>query len=204
MKKLILKTAFITVGILLILAISVFGLTSLWAPAAMMDFTASLGLTSISGDYAYQEYERSGSLSCLSRAFLTAADAGHYGTAEKRFTLLYEDETFDAFCTAQDSLNPVEGTEVTYKSYLCAQAARVKYRLSKTEEEDLAVCTFAFAETAQNFPTANPVIMLAVEAAGREDTEFCVLLLDELEKQSFEQNEDYHNIVKILRGNANE
>ena len=56
MRKIIFKTIFITLGIVLILAISAFGILSFAAPKTMMQFAASLGLDAISGDYAYQEY----------------------------------------------------------------------------------------------------------------------------------------------------
>ena len=50
MRKIIFKTIFITLGIVLILAISAFGILSFAAPKAMMNFSASLGLDAISGD----------------------------------------------------------------------------------------------------------------------------------------------------------
>ena len=67
MRKLVLKTALLTLGVLLVLAVAVFGVLSLCAPALVCDFTASLGMETVSADYAYQEYQRSGSLSYLAR-----------------------------------------------------------------------------------------------------------------------------------------
>ena len=52
MKKLILKTAFITLGVTIVLAFAVFGIVSLVAPAQMMELTLSLGLDRIGAVYA--------------------------------------------------------------------------------------------------------------------------------------------------------
>lgn len=76
MKKLILKTAFITLGVTIVLAFAVFGIVSLVAPAQMMELTLSLGLERIGADYAYQEYERSGDTVYLARAFEICATEG--------------------------------------------------------------------------------------------------------------------------------
>ncbi len=121
MKKIILKTALITFGVTVILAIAVFGITSFCAPSAMMNFTASLGMESISGDYAYQEYERSGNLECLSRSFIIAAEKKDNRTANDRFTVLYgEDgserrEEFEAFCIAYKVENEPEGVQTNFR-----------------------------------------------------------------------------------------
>ena len=70
MRKIILKTALITLGVVIVLAVAAFGIASLCVPAAMSDLTYSLGMEAISSDYAFQEYERSGSLAYLSRSSL--------------------------------------------------------------------------------------------------------------------------------------
>lgn len=79
MKKTITRTALITLGITLIVAIAVFGIVSFCLPSVMMDFTASLGMKSLSGDYAFQEYERSGNIDCLVRSFVIAAEKRRRG-----------------------------------------------------------------------------------------------------------------------------
>ena len=98
MKKLILKTIFITCGIALMLLFAVFGIVSLWAPSAMMNFTASLGMETVSGDYAFQEYERSGNISCLARSFLIASRHKDDRNADQRFEILFGLEGFGEFC----------------------------------------------------------------------------------------------------------
>ena len=65
MKKIIVRTALITLGITLIMAIAVFGIVSFCFPASMMEFTASLGMKNLSGDYAYLYFAGWGFLFCF-------------------------------------------------------------------------------------------------------------------------------------------
>lgn len=204
MKKLIFKTILITCAISLTLIFTVFGVLSFWAPAAMMKFSASLGMESVSGDYAFQEYERSGSVSCLARSFVIAAKHEKDRTAEKRFDLLYENEGLRAFCAEQDSLNLGEDVPAhSYYDFLCGQGACVKYRLASGEIEKGIACAFAVAETEDSFPAGNPSITLAVYLVKSEDKEGARILLEELQKRSFStENGHYDNITAFLGGNV--
>lgn len=207
MKKLILKTAIVTFVVTVILAVAAFGVASFIAPATMMRFTASLGLESVSGDYAYQEYERSGDLSYLARAFLIAAEKDSDKKANERFDVLYGEEgserreAFSAFCaeyTVDDSSLPESARGLQYRMYLCGKAAVVKYRLAQSAETKGAVCDFAVSETDKAFPAGNPVVALAICAASSEDGAFCALLLEKISAAGFDQSGEYNDIVTIL------
>lgn len=206
MKKLIIKTAFITLGVTLILAIAAFGIVSLCAPAVMMDLTASLGMTDISGDYAYQEYERSREISYLARSFEIAAEREDDVKAQQRFGQLYKHEAFSEYCVSRDEQALPDGIPaLSYRGYVCGLAACVEYRLARTDEARDETIAFAVSETDASFPMGNPVIALAVTAAEAEDAAFCGMLLETLERESFDaENTDYQNIVKILEVAANE
>ena len=208
MKKIIIKTALITLGIALVLAVAVFGIVSFCFPYVMIDFTASLGMKNLSGDYAYQEYERSGNVECLARSFVIAAEHGNDRTAEDRFVILYgEDasvarEKFDSYCASCEVDSSQAGNvEISMRSYILGLASRVRYRLAKTSEEKRQeVCAFAIRVTEQTFPQGNPVVYLAVEAIDKGDSAFCTLLLTELAEAGFEENADYQAIIKLLEG----
>ena len=62
MKKLVLKTALITFGAAVLLGVLILMILCFAAPKTMMDFTASMGMDGLSGNFAYSEYERSGDL----------------------------------------------------------------------------------------------------------------------------------------------
>ena len=138
MRKIVFKTIFITLGVVLILAISAFGILSFAAPKAMMSFTSSLGLDAISGDYAYQEYRRSGDIEYLARAFEIAAFEGRSDAAAERFEELYENEGFSDYCKAQDGVELGEDIpENNYRSYACSLGASALYAVAETDDEKL-------------------------------------------------------------------
>lgn len=196
------KTILLTLGVVVVLAISAFGVVSLLAPVAMMDFTASLGLEGISGDYAYQEYERSGDVAYLARSFIVSADLKNDRTAESRFERLYKHDDFDEYCDKQDEAVIVdeEFGAFSYRGYVCGLAARVRYRLAVTAEDERDVLKFAADETLQTFPQANPLIALTAEAVRANDVAFCTRLLDKMKSGGYVENEDYQAIVNILEG----
>lgn len=204
MKKLILKTILITCAVSVMLIFALFGVLSFWAPSVMMDFTASLGMETVSGDYAFQEYERSGSVSCLARSFVIASKHGKDKTAEKRFDLLYENENLSAFCTEQDGVDRGEGVPAhSYYDFLCGQGACVKYRLADSEIDKGIACAFAVEKTDESFPAGNPVIALAVYLVKAEDTDGARILAEEMQKKTFStENGHYENIIALLEVNS--
>ena len=208
MKKLVLKTSFITFGVTIILLVSVFGILSLFVPYEMSDFSLSIGLDTLSGDYAYQEYERSGSVRYLARSFEIASQGGSAQKAEHRFELLIEHEEFDSYCEKQDANSAQSSTtpHYRYRDYIYGRGACVKYRLAKTEAEMRRVCRFALDNTGESFRSGNPYVLLAIDAANKNDGSFCKILLEETDSSGmeFEQNSDYASIRKILEGCANE
>lgn len=200
MKKLILKTILITCAVSLMLVLALFGVLSFWAPSVMMDFTASLGMESVSGDYAYQEYERSGDIAYLARSFVVASKNGKDKTALKRFEILYENENLTAYCAEQDALELGEEVPAhSYYDFLCGQGACVKYRLAETDEEKQLACSFAVQETDESFPAGNPAIALAAYLIKAEDETGKRFLSEELKTKNFAaDNADYKNIIDLL------
>lgn len=194
MKKLILKTAIITFCIAVVLAICVFGVVSFCAPAVMMRFTASLGMENVSGDYAYQGYGQTQDIAYLARSFEIAARNQDDQVADGRFDELIAHEEFEAYCAEQS----VEGLEISYRDYIFASGVCVKYRLARTDEEKEEICELALQETARSFPSGNPALMLAVEAAQAEDGAVCHYLLEKLPLSEFEENDDYLYILTVL------
>ena len=184
MRKIIFKTIFITLGIVLILAISAFGILSFAAPKTMMQFAASLGLDAISGDYAYQEYRRSGDIDYLAYAFEVAAQEGRPDAAAERFEEFYENEGFTDYCKAQDETDLGEEIpKLKYRSYACSLGAEVSYAVAETEEEKLEVYTFALSETSGDFQPNNPLCSLVRAASEAGDAAFCKTILGNMQKE---------------------
>ena len=216
MKKLILKTALITLGVTIIVAVSLFGILSFCAPASMMRFFDSLGLENISGDYAYQEYQNSKDIAFLVRAFEVAAEHKNDSVADARFTELCGEagseqrKAFYAYCEKRNKENlPAGVPDYDYRAYLFGRAACVKYRLATTEEEFEAVADFAIGyaqnEEGGRLSVESPVVVLAIEAIDAGDGRFCIIFLNKLEKSGLDrENAHFERIVNFLKEAANE
>lgn len=200
------KTALITLGVVLVMAVALFGVVSLCAPALMSDFTYSLGLDAVSADYALQEYCSSGDLVYLARAFERTCGRDD-AQAEECFDLLYADEGFEGLCAARERELPASALPAGYRGYIAGLGACVKYRLADTQEEYEEALALALAETNTSFPVANPLYMLSVEAASADDAAFCAKLLAALKGGSFmntDNNKSYEVIETILQEVASE
>lgn len=200
MKKLVLKTIFITFGMTLLLYTAILGLLSYYAPAAMMRFTASIGLETVSSDYAYRTYERTGDLEYLARAFEVAAEKRNDEKAAKRFDLLYASSGFAAFCEEQNLEADGGLPSLSYRAYVCGRASAVKYRLAETDGEKAAVITFALSETDASFPSDSPIVALALAAVDEEDTAFLQVLLTAIRaEEKFDiSGEEYVRFTGLL------
>lgn len=213
MKKTIIKTALISFGAALVLAITVFGIVSFCFPYVMVDFTASIGMKTLSGDYSYQEYRRSGDLDSLARSFVIAAEKEHDNSAENRFAILYGEDGSEErarfeehFASYEVDYSETKNVGGSMRSFLLGLASCVKYRNAKTSEEKrVAACAFAVENTDESFSVGNPVTYLATEAAEKEDADFCKLLLEKIKEKNFDKTaEDYIRIVNMLEGAKNE
>lgn len=199
MKKLILKTALITLGAAIVFGTLLIVILSFAAPRVMMDLTASMGMEGVSGNFAYSEWEHSGDMECLARSFLIAEKAGDDGTASARWDKLYAAENFDDYCK-NDAPDFDDLPDYGYREYLAGCAARVKYRLAADEGAKDAVLDFAFAETDPAFAQGNPVVALSAEAMTKGDTAFLSEILSRLAASGFEENGDYQRLTEKLEG----
>lgn len=206
MKKTVFKTLIISLCVIALLGVAAFGLASLISPRTMMDFTAQIGLDEMSGDFAYREYERSGDVDCLARSFLIAAENAQDKKADERFEKLYADPGFDEHCKEQDAivLASAESDEereafskISYRSYVCGVAARVRYRLHALEGLDELIA-FAAAETDDAHPDLCAAYQLAEEAASAGDRAACEKLLQALGGKIPEGSQIYSDIERLM------
>lgn len=202
MKKLILKTALITLGAAIACVAILLVLLSYAAPKFMMGLTASMGMESVSGNYAYGEWERSGDTDCLARSFLIAANHGDDEKALGRWNDLYDGADFDEYCgkggPKDEDIPEKDLPAYSYRDYLTGTAARVKYRLATNGEEKAAVLAFAIAETERSFPNGNPTVALAAEAMEMNDGAFLAELRSAIASEEFEKNDIYMRLTEKL------
>lgn len=206
MKKLIVKTALITLLAAVVLGISIFGVCSLFAPAAMMRFTASIGLTGVSGDYAYSAYGKTGELSYLAYSCEIAAETND-GRACERYELFLSHEGFSEYCLDRDeqaaSALPGELAQYarggyeqyTYGKYVCS--------LLRAGRADEAI-SYAVTSLKGDFPENNAVIALAMQAIKNNDKQVCTKLAAVLVADAISSNDECQEIISILEDFANE
>lgn len=217
MKKLIVKTALITFCVALVVAVSAFGIVSLAAPSVMMRFCDSLGMETISADYAYQNYQLKGDIDSLARSFEIAASSNNDAVAVDRFEEFYgEDDSeqrvvFATYCRQQDEAQasesmPADLSEYGYRSVVCAKAAVARYHIAESEEEKISVCEFATRESHFELSAESPVVVLAAECVSKDDAAFCLLLHDSIASNAKfnKENSTYLQIMKSLEETSHE
>ncbi len=158
-----------------------------------------MGMGSVSGHFAYKEYERSGDLDCLARSFLIAQENGDDETALSRWDELYKNDGFSAYCE-RTAPEEEDLPAYRYRDYLSGCAARVMYRLSDSDEKKRAALAFALSETLSSFPAGNPVVALAAEATERGDGGFLEEIRAALRRSDFEHNDDYLRLAGSTEG----
>ncbi len=211
------KTAFITFGAALVLAVLAFGIISLVAPSVMMRFCDFLGMETMSADYAYQNYQLKGDIDSLARSFELAVSSNNDAAAVIRFEEFYgEDDSeqrvvFATYCRQQDEEQTEETlpeglSEYSYRSVVCAQAAIARYHLAQTEEEKTEICEFATRESESELSAESPLAALAAECVSQEDAQFCAILrITIVGNAKFnKENETYIQIMKSLEDASHE
>lgn len=197
MKRLILKTAAITLGGIILLGAIVLAILSVSAPAFMMDFTSSLGMEKASGKFAYETYERTGDLDCLARSFLISAEYGEDEKALGRFETLYGADGFSDYCASQTPA--MEGIPAySYRDFLTGTAARLYFRTASSNEEKAAALAFALKETDGGFSDGNPLIAIASEASEAGDKAFLREILSAAQGLEVGENETYARFLQNL------
>ncbi len=197
MKKLIIKTALITFVSAIVFAAALFGILSLFAPAAMMRFTASLGFRQLSGDYAYSVYTSTGDIEYLAYSCETAAESVQNVTAE-RYALLIEHDGFSAYCQQKDA--EVAGSE--YAEYVLSDYAQYSYgkyacALLRQGNGEGAI-DFALSHLNGEFGQNNCVTALAMEGIRTQNEPFCQNLAARLKASEFAENENCKEIISVL------
>ncbi len=201
MKKLILKTALITFVSALVVVAAVFGSLSLFAPAVMSRFTASMGLETLSGDYAYSAYQRSGEIEYL--AYSCEVSATHEeSVAVKRYEELFAVEGFSVYCGTRDEKveESMKAYVSTYEQFSYGNYACALYRENRKKDAIKAVLDRSQSPVPKN----GALYLLANEGIRKGDKEFCKTLAQRLTESAFANDEHCKTIISDLEVYANE
>ncbi len=176
MQKLVLKTALITLASVLVLALLVYGVLSLFVPSAMVSLTDKLGMDGACARYSVAVYEKTGSIDDLASAVERSYGAERYGDAAEYGVILLGREDFPSYCERRES--EIAGEKYDYAQFA---AGIVSVSLYYDGQTDAAV-KVAFDAVGNSFPTGNAAIYLLSAAYDAErDAATCRILLTALE-----------------------
>ncbi len=177
MQKLVLKTALITLASVLVLALLVYGVLSLFVPSAMVSLTDKLGMDGACARYSVSVYEKTGDIDDLAAAVERSYGAERYGDAAEYGVILLEREDFSSYCERRE--NAMAGQKYDYAQFA---AGIVSVSLYYDGQTDAAV-KVAFDAVGSSFPTGNAVIYLLSAACDAEkDADTCRILLTALQE----------------------
>ncbi len=202
MGKLIAKTAAITFACIIVVALVLFGIFSLFVPSVMVSLTDSLGMTGACAYYSVAQYEKSGDVSDLADAVSRSYEAEHYDAAAEYGAILRIDPGYEEYCAARDAetdfTGPLGGLLGTADQFFAGITAESQYRC---DQKDAALET-AFDAIGSSFDDADAVTYLAGAAIGAQDADFCGRILDELDGLSEDGNafdEELHEDLKEFK-----
>ncbi len=192
LKNIILKTALITLGVVIALAVVMFAILSLAFPGTLCGWCEQLGNYGFAVKYASLYYSYTGDVADLARCAEDGILSGKNGYITEYCTKLVDDEGFPEYCTLRDEQMAEDLPELSfsYRQYIYGAAAEAYYREG---DSDLAVGfaiealdeNFSRAEystggeadySIDRFPVNNALGSLALVAIEKEDGE----LADEL------------------------
>lgn len=206
MKRLILKTALITVCSALVLLIALFGLMSVFAPATMMRFTSSVGLYGMSGGYAYSAYQKTGDISYLAYS-CEAAASSHEAGAKEKYELFFSLEGFADYCRERDeaAAESLPGGVAQYMTGSYEQFSYGNYAcvLLRAGDGEGAIA-FVMGKLDASFPESNAAVSLAMEGISLGNKQFCEELAQALRESSAAGQVKCQEIISILEEFANE
>ncbi len=200
--KLIAKTAAITFACIIVVALVLFGIFSLFVPSVMVSLTDSLGMTGACAYYSVAQYEKSGDVADLADAVSRSYEAGHYDAAAEYGALLRKHPSYADYCAARDAetdfTGPLGGLLGTADQFFAGITAESQYRCG---DKDAALET-AFDSIGDSFDDADAVTYLAGVAVEAQDADFCGRILSELDGLGGEGNafdEDLHEDLKEFK-----
>ena len=102
MKKLVIKTALITLGAIIVVALAAYGIVARVAPSTLADFYAKMHNYSLTVKYEQRQYERSGEFSDLAALCAELDERRDAEKTAKFVAMLVDDEGFSEYCKKTD------------------------------------------------------------------------------------------------------
>lgn len=189
MKRLIVKTAGITLAVIVGLAVLGFGSMTLFAPGAMANLCKRTGSYRTAAWYAGLEYQKTKDIGDLREVIYLSDLLQRYDSLKEYCPQMLDHADFEAFCRAADQAEDSPYVQLGgYRTFVYSVYAEALYRTGEKE----SALTVAVDETAKSgYTEINPVRALISCAA--EDRSFLTQLLARLETLTVPNGQDALN-----------
>ena len=172
MKKLIVKTALITLASLLAVFLLVLTAMTMYAPRTMASLLDGVGNRGLSLWYTELAYQKFGETNDLTNVFDKAVSAKDYERTIKYGNILIGREDFAEICASQDN-----GGAVSYKNYVFGNTSVAMYAENYVDED---ILSFASATAEGVYPPFNAYQVLLYSDLTSKDKEFLSALREKL------------------------
>ncbi len=127
MKKLVLKTASLTLAVVVALIALIYGSLALFAPASLARFYEGVDNYSLSAKYYEKQYDKSGEIEDLYTLCLKVDGYNDADRAEKYLELLIDNDSqsFNTFCSKKDN---AERLSISTKEYIIGKYTCAVYK----------------------------------------------------------------------------
>lgn len=164
--KIILKTAAVTAGILIVLTAVLVTVTAWINPAFVADTANRAGLTFISIPLSVSAYERSEDINDLGTLIERSVSSQNDKVTAKYSEILLKHENFKQFCTFKDNKDNIK--EGNYRSYIRGNLAVSYYRL----KEFAKALEIAAEDNLSSYPDMSSMDYLVFAFAEHPDDNF--------------------------------
>lgn len=146
MKKLIIKTAAITLAAIIIMALLIYGALAAFSPKSLAEFYDNAGNAGLAREYYARAYEKSGDINDLYVFCVKADEKGDAAKSAKYLEIMTKKEGFEEFCRGIDAGYTVKITTAEFLRGKCAAANYYAFGVSKAVESALSFTGGAYAE----------------------------------------------------------
>ncbi len=220
MKKIILKSALMTLGIVVGFAVVLFAVLSLGFPSTMAGWCEQVGNYKLAVRYAVLAYSYSGKIDDLARCVNNSVLAEDNSLIIEYGVKLIDDEEFDDYCASADAefSEAYPGISYSYCQYIYGCVAGAYYEMGELEsalafavealDEDFDRSAFVLSEngeydiTLSSFPRSNALGSLGLKVISNEDAVAAGHLLGILDGVTAvgEEQQDYlDTIIEYLK-----
>ena len=146
MKKLIIKTAAITLAAIILTALLIYGALAAFSPKSLAEFYDNAGNAGLAREYYARTYEKSGDINDLYVFCVKADEKGDAAKSAKYLEVITDKQDFEEFCRDKDVGYTVKFSTADFLRGKCVAANYYAFGINKAVESALSFTGNAYAE----------------------------------------------------------